>query len=433
MLAGYGRSDITPPLGTPMGGWGIPAERLSEVNNDPIYVRALYLVHEDEEALILTYDFCFVSREDADRLKGVLGREFGLLPERILMNASHTHAGPGVGSYNALFYTPPLRDYLSKVEAGTVAASREAIAGRKEVRVRTGMARTTVPMNRRQFRDGKIVNGPNPEGQILDSLPICAFEGLDGETVALLFAASCHPVCVPGLIGSADYPGAAMAELDDHFGKPCSIFLQGAGGDSRPRLLGEGRDTWNYGCGPEEARQVGHSLAQEVIQGMQAGLPSVPPTLRCSLFETNWPLQDDLTRDDYEQIVGEATDLESMSTRERWAARQLELLEQGPLPNSVSILMQGFVLGENLRIVALEGELVCELGRQIEESYPEGVTLTLGYSNGEGLYLVTSAMLDEGGYEPGSAWEYGLPSSLAKGTEDVVASGLEELRRRGIT
>jgi hypothetical protein len=57
----------------------------------------------------------------------------------------------------------------------------------------------------------------------------------------------------------------------------------------------------------------------------------------------------------------------------------------------------------------------------------------LGYSNGEGLYLVTSAMLDEGGYEPESYWEFGHPAPLAKGTEEVVASGLKELRKLGIT
>lgn len=431
MRAGFSRVDITPPLGTPLGGWGISSERLSEVNNDPLYVRALSVSHEREEALILTLDLCFVSREDADRFKGVLGRELGLLSRQILINASHTHAGPAVGTYVDLYYAPPLRDYLATIEAAVVQAAGDARAGRKEVTLRAGMGKTTIPLNRRGPRGGEIANAPNPDGPILDSLPVCLFEDEGGKPVALLFAASTHPVCVPGRLVSADYPGAATARLDEHFGTACSMFLQGAGGDSRPRVLGEGRESWNHACGPDEAQQTGQTLADDVLRTIGGELPAVQPAVRSALIGTRWPLQDNLTRQHYEEIAGEATDGQELSMRQRWAARQIKRLDQGALPTSLELLMQGLTMGEGVRLIALEGELVCEHGRAIEGHYPDGVTFALGYSNGEGLYLVTSAQLDEGGYEPGSYWEYGHPSALAKGTEEVIAGGLKEVGRLG--
>jgi len=432
MRAGFSRADITPPIGTPLGGWGISSERLSEVNHDPLYVRALSANHEGEEALFLAFDLCFVSREDADRLKGVLGREFGLLPKQILINASHTHAGTAVGTYVDLYYAPPLRDYLATIEAAVVQAAGDARTGQREVTLRAGMGRTMVPLNRRGPRGGEIANAPNPDGPILDSLPVCLFEDQQGNPVALLFAASAHPVCVPGRLVSADYPGAATANLDEHFGTVCSMFLQGAGGDSRPRVLGEGRESWNHACGPAEAQQAGRTLAEDVLRTIGAGLPTVQPTLRSALIGTHWPLQDNWTRGDYEEVAGGATEGEELSVRQRWAARQVERLDRDALPASLELLTQGIVLGEGVRLIALEGELVCEHGRAIEEHYPDGVTFALGYSNGEGLYLVTSAQLAEGGYEPDSYWEYGHPSALAKGTEEVVAGGLKELGKLGI-
>ena len=41
-------------------------------------------------------------------------------------------------------------------------------------------------------------------------------------------------------------------------------------------------------------------------------------------------------------------------------------------------------------------------------------------------------MVDEGGYEATSAWEYGYPALLAKGMEEQVGKALKELRERGI-
>jgi hypothetical protein len=41
-------------------------------------------------------------------------------------------------------------------------------------------------------------------------------------------------------------------------------------------------------------------------------------------------------------------------------------------------------------------------------------------------------MLEEGGCEANSYWEYGFPSPLATGIEHILTSGLQELRAHGI-
>jgi hypothetical protein len=96
------------------------------------------------------------------------------------------------------------------------------------------------------------------------------------------------------------------------------------------------------------------------------------------------------------------------------------------------VLFQGIQLGEGLRLIAIEGEPMAAYGNMILDAYPNGVTFPLGYANGEALYLVTSNMLDEGGMEPTSYWEYGWPAPLAPGMEAIVAEAIEELGQRGI-
>jgi len=85
-----------------------------------------------------------------------------------------------------------------------------------------------------------------------------------------------------------------------------------------------------------------------------------------------------------------------------------------------------------VRLVGLEGEAVAELGTLIEEFFGGGITFPLGYANGAQLYLPTSPMLDEGGYEAVSYHEYRQPASLAKGMEGIVKDALCQLGERGI-
>ena len=87
--------------------------------------------------------------------------------------------------------------------------------------------------------------------------------------------------------------------------------------------------------------------------------------------------------------------------------------------------------GREATMAALEGEAVGELGLHIARQFARGVTFPLGYANGQGLYLPTSDMLPQGGYEVVSFWEYGFPAQLGAGFEDVLTRGLRELRDVG--
>jgi hypothetical protein len=107
-------------------------------------------------------------------------------------------------------------------------------------------------------------------------------------------------------------------------------------------------------------------------------------------------------------------------------------MQRGRQQTDAPVLIQGIQIGADVRIIAVEGEPVGAYGYQIERAFGAGVTFALGYSNGDALYLVTSPMLDEGGYEPGSYWEYDFPAPLAKGMERELDRGVERLKQSGI-
>ena len=426
MKAGFAKIRITPPLGSLMYGWGDRDLNGCTAIHDDLFVRALYAEQDGEPGLILSYDLLFFSRAHADRYKGALGRFLDLTPRQILLHTTHTHLGPmlGMGQWAHADFLPPDRLYLDQIERATNEAARQAREGAREATLWAGKTRTSLPMSRRKLDENGIAKWePNPEGEIYDALPFCLFKDAEGKAICLLFSVSCHPSTVKGTEISADYPGVAMNLLDDYLGITSSLFLQGAGGETKPSVSVKGnRFEGDWGC----IKAAGEMVANAVIAAMKNSLVPVEPEIRTSLVELSLPLQPSSSRESYRAI---ADDAGARGPKRKWAQRQIDRLDrQEKLPQAASLLLQGIQLGRNLRLIAVEAEVLAPLGALIDRFYTDGITFPLGYSNGTAFYLPTSQMIEkEGGYEVNSFWEYGLPAGLDVGVENILVEGLKRL------
>lgn len=430
MRAGFSKARITPPIGTRMSGFGgRDQERGAESVHDDLHARVLYVEDGVESALIVGFDLLFFSRENADQLKSALGRALDLSPRQVLLNTSHTHTGPCVDTWNHDGSVPPDLKYMAAVESALIRAANEAKSAAHETTVWAGAARSRLPVSRRRLNaEGRAEFRPDPEGTVCDHLPICLFRDEQGAPVCLLYSVSCHPSTIGGWSISPDYPGVACDLIDEHLGAQCSLFLQGAGGDAKACVIADDRDDagpcWRDGNWDDVAA-AGKIVADEVMRTIDAGLQVHEPELRASITEMEWPLQPLPGRGAFEVFAEDEYEL-----RRLWARRQIEFLDKGKEPASAArLLAQRVQLAASVRLVAIEGELVAELGRLIIGACGAGITFPLGYSNGTGLYLPTSAMLSEGGYEVDSYYEYGLPAQLAGGMETVLEETLAQLRR----
>jgi len=433
MKAGFARIRITPKIGTPMEGFSDrDAEQVCDAVHDHLFVRALYLEHLEQAALIIGLDVLFLDCETVARYKRAIGRELALEPRRILLNTSHTHAGPRVNRWH---YGEPDSAYLETIETAMVEAAAQAQESAREATIWAGETRSTLPLNRRKKdADDAVIFAPDPQGPVCDALPICLIKDEQDVPISLLFSVSCHPSTIKSCEISADYPGVAMARLDEHLGAGGSLFLQGAGGDAKPSVIGMG-GVWHVGDWHDVTR-AGLTVAREVITKLAEGLFQVEPRLQCASVDMRWPLVPPPEADEYQALLdnpaSQGTDPKK-TARRRWAEEQLaRIRDEGGLPEAVDIGLHGIQVGNRVRLIGLEGEPVAELGLLIREFYVEGVTFPLGCTDGAQLYLPTSEMLYEGGYEVTSYFEYHQPSPLAKGVEHILRDGLDKLRRAGV-
>jgi hypothetical protein len=441
LRAGFSLVKITPPVGTRLSGFGDrdfdPAGARGV--HDDLFVRALFLSQEESEALIMGFDLLFFSRDEADRFKGAVGDRLGLAPAQIMLNTSHTHTGPKVGNW---YYTPSDTLYLDELEKRIVQAAIQAKRSAREATLSAGETRTSVPLSRRlKTGDGSIAFAPNPTGPIYGFLPFVLVQGQDGAPVCLLYSIACHASTIKGderaNFISADYPGAASAEIDRAFGKPCALFLQGAGGDAKASVIGRGLGEWRAGTW-EDVASTGKTIAAEIQAARTSGLRDVRPGLRVGLAEMRLPLGPIPGREELLVVRDKARSAAATAAvadrvRGLWAEEELSLLDRGfGLPAQAAVLVQGIALGPGLRLVGVEGELTADLGHLIRDFYGVGITFPLGYSNGARMYLPSSRMIGEGGYEVESYWEYRQPAPLVKGVEAHFARALEELKQSGI-
>ena len=425
MKAGFFKVCINPPVGTAMEGLKLDAPCTSI--HDDLFVRTLYLTHRKTEALIVTFDLLFFDRAVIDRFKTAIGKSLNLGPGQVFFNTSHTHAGPQVSRWN--YSDGPDPRYLDQIENAIVQAAGRAKSQAVTVTLWAGQTRTDLPVSRRLIGpDGKAQWKPSRTGPICDALPFCLLKDTSDKVVAVLFSVACHPSMIYESSISADYPGAAMKKLNAHFQTDGSLFLQGAGGETKPRHVADGETRWRHGTW-EEMEAAGAEVADAVIAQARQSLTKIAPDLRFMLQELQWPLAPVPPRAHFAAALQNPDTSPSL---QRWATEMLQQLDQtGHLPQTVPVALHGLQLGKGLRLIGVAGEIVAPLGLLILREFNHGVTFPLGYSNGCQIYLTTDAMLPEGGYEVDSYWEYHWPAPLAPGGEQLLLNAVRQIRDSG--
>ena len=95
MKAGAGQVEITPT--NPHAGFGARKGKANGTH-DPLYAKALVLAQGSERAAIVTLDLCSFPDRFAARLKRRIEEEARIPRENVLLNASHTHFAPILGT-----------------------------------------------------------------------------------------------------------------------------------------------------------------------------------------------------------------------------------------------------------------------------------------------------------------------------------------------
>lgn len=421
LRVGVATADITPPLGIWMSGYGGRAESTSVL--DPLELRALTISDGERTLVIVGADLLGFDLDFVSAARAALAERYGIAPDGVLLNGSHTHAGPAIINH-LVSEAPHLdHDYRRRVAEALVEVVGRAIADAEPAEAHHGWGHCKIGINRRQ--DGPpYAMMPNPRGFYDDAVGVLAFVR-PGTTMplAVLFNAACHPTTLGAqTMLSADWPGAARRAVDDYLGGPRSVFIQGACGNIRPRTFSLAEPTRFRQGTPAEMQRMGHACAHEVIRILQDELRPTTGGLAARRVECRLPLEHVPSRADAEAARAASDVYESA-----WGAWLLERWPDGGWPDHLPYEVQLLRIGDGVAVLALPGEVVSELGHAARITVPRP-TLLAGYSNGLPCYIPSARIRRQGGYEAGlrSGQYFGVPGWLTEAVELVILAAVEQ-------
>ncbi|MCC9166811.1 neutral/alkaline non-lysosomal ceramidase N-terminal domain-containing protein [Pontibacter harenae] len=256
LQVGWAKVNITPPVGTPMAGYGKRLGMKYEQVHDSTWVRTFAFSNGSNKAYFVTLDMLIVPMS----VTAALEKEYpklGIKPEQVYLSATHTHTSFG-GWAKKLAGRLMAGKYKKQVVAQTVQhiiqSIKQAEANLQPTRLSYGQASAA----------GFVRNRLTGSSTTLDStLRFIKFEQLNGQT-ALLCTFSGHPTILPSMqpILSRDYPGELVKELERTV--DFAAFSAGA--------VGSHQTVYQHGGSFESTEQVGKELAQLILKA-SASLP----------------------------------------------------------------------------------------------------------------------------------------------------------------
>lgn len=293
-LIGFAQADITPPVGIYSRNWGAAAHDIATGIHRPLSARVLSLQsnegdpkNSDGPLLLISLDLSWwKTREDEWYLRGAVLEEFDLHESRVLINLTHTHAGPVVCTEDSdkpggEFIAP----YLEKVRDAVLIAARNALNESTPATLEWATGKCTLAQNRDLPDPNKdrIVCGFRPDTFADDTLLVGRVTSDDNRVLCVLANYACHPTTLAwenNLI-SPDWVGAFYETIDQQIGAP-AMFLQGASGELQARETYTG----NTAIADAQGRQFGFAVLS-TLEGM---LPAKTQLEYSGVVESGAPL-----------------------------------------------------------------------------------------------------------------------------------------------
>jgi len=358
-MVGAGKEDVTPPLHVPYLGFEPERLRPFQGVHDRLYARAMVLSSRGKAMALLSVDALGLSRnllgpgrDFIQEVRSEIQERAGIPPHRICLAATHAHSTPETYGITRIWERKEWAEWIQALKALLVQTVHSAVQDLCLAEIHTSSTRLQgFTRNRREALGGTKSTHP------VDDEVFLLIAQRRSRPPVLLSHFACHPVIVQVQpLVSADYPGESASLVERNLG-PGSVclFFQGAAGDINP-IMNDSRK-W------EDVEKFGQALGAKILEAyskIELGKPMEHEPLSCSIRTCSLP-----GRKGTESIQAEC---------------------------------QVFRIG-SVALVAVPGELFCEIGLRIKKKSPSQRAAVISCANGCVGYLSPRSAWHQGGYE----------------------------------
>lgn len=387
MLAvGFGKQDITPPLGTPCA---LGLDNDAREIYDPIFIRALALTDAGHTVFVLSADVIGLCAYEEQMVRTEVAQRVRVPVENVVVHATHSHESPNVRvEYGRFLEERGLRsyshEYWARFREAAVEAAAQASRSISPAQVSYGEAPVEgIASNRRLRRpDGTVVmrgsrDTPSqrayPVGDIDPLVRVVSFKRDEGEILLLNYC--CHPSAAGGDEGpyvTGDFPGYAIQEIEQtvencqgaHFTGPCGNVNPGKYTGDRSRK--------------DDAAHMGALLSAAALKARESAEVVDGSSMRLKTATVSFPLREGfpaqseleacveagIAEHQRRKALGETVPGGGTLLKDLLRLLLLRRLDGGPLQTRVVGVAYG-----DLALVFLPGECFLELNHAIRCHY----------------------------------------------------------------
>jgi hypothetical protein len=280
MAVSFGKVDITPSIGSALGGYAVDSPRLATGTRLPLWARCLILWDNGSPNVIVGVDVLAFGRALHQSIRSRVVA-LGALSDTsdFVLAATHTHNGPVLPekldpfiAYNmsgaqitpVQTYANQLADKIVNLVSATLAAQQRPCTLDYQVQSETFSGNRELP--------GSYVETDVPI--------LVARDPATALPLAVLFGYGCHPVAAGRqTLVDPDFPGVAVNTIERN-GGPFALYLTGPAGDQNPGNIlanpsgGTFADADGYGTDlagivSTAARTAGRAVSGPIITGYQ--------------------------------------------------------------------------------------------------------------------------------------------------------------------
>ena len=249
MQVGFGKVSIAPAAGTPLGGYGDSANRLSTGNDETYGLTATAIAitdSENETFLLITADLVSLPETVVTEARKAIKEATGVSENHIVISATHTHAAPDLASDH-----DAIAAYKTELYANLVQAAQDAIADRTAATAQIGSVEISGQNYIRHYTDaeGNYYGYAHWAAEAIDSGKALTHAGEADCTMQLVKfdRGEKAPVVIanwqthPHLLGGVDYASADLVgAFRDALGTAQGwnvAYFSGASGNVNPKSL----------------------------------------------------------------------------------------------------------------------------------------------------------------------------------------------------
>ena len=263
LQAGFAEIEITPPVGKRIIGW--IREVVSEEILDPLFARVAVLQSGRQRMAFVQMDTLSVRWTTTNRIRKMVQKRYGFPGKKVMVSATHNHAGPAVANAGMVRRDD---EYVDALVEKIAACFGQALDRLQAAEIGFGSClEFDVGYNRRVvMRDGRVKthgNFNNPDSLCFESpidpeVGVIALRKNSGKVMGTIVNFTCHPTH-HGSAGkiTAGFPGV-LAHTMKARGCPVTLFLNGAAGNIHTRNPVTGED--------KSMQEAGTRLAEDVTR-----------------------------------------------------------------------------------------------------------------------------------------------------------------------